>query len=292
MTQLMIHIGPFKTGTTSFQDYMWHHRESFLKEGILYPQTGIHSKNFGARHLMLARGPKKKVDKLYTELRAEIAAIPDLKTVVLSSERYSQKMKPLIERRAFYEDYNPKLVIAVRDEVSLVRSMYFQIIKSRFRFMKPQQSKNMDDFPTWFEGYKHKLCYPVILEEWINAFGGDSVIYVPYEAHRKISIINSLSSAMGLPEMDPLTSASYQNPSIGGLAAAAALHAAKSGPAEAKRFMEFASELEEQNPEFKKINPLGFDAEAMSAYYAEQNAPAFKLYPAFQKAHEAATSRD
>lgn len=292
MTQLLIHIGPFKTGTTSFQDYMWHHRKKFLKKGVLYPKTGIYSKNFGARHLLLARSPKEKMEKLYPALREEIAAHPDAKKVVLSAERFSQRMPQLVEKREFYEEFNPKIVVAVREEVSMVRSMYLQIAQSRFRFMREQQADDLQDFPKWFEGYKHRLCYPIMLKPWIDAFGAESVIYVPYEAHRKVNIITSLCEAMDIPQLAKLKASKFQNPSIGGLAAAAGIYAAKYGPKNAKRALEFASLLEQDNPELKKINPKGYDAEAMRAYYTKKNAPAFKKYPEFKKAHDAATSRD
>lgn len=291
MTQMLIHVGPFKTGTTSFQDYMWHHREALLKESILYPKAGIYSRNFGARHLHLARGSKNKsIDEVYELLMAELAGHPTVDKVVLSSERFSQCMEDLVARRKRYEHLNPKIVVVVRDEVTLVRSMYLQIVKSRFQLMKKKQATNLDDFARWFEGYKHKLCYPRILQPWIDAFGADRVIFVPYEAHKGVNIITALSDAMSIPQMPQAEARGFQNPSIGGLAATATLLAARKGPKEAKRILEFFSELEAEYPQFKKMDPVGFDPEIIRAYYDVENAPAFQKYPAFKVAHDAAVA--
>ncbi|MGH1354058.1 MAG: hypothetical protein ACRBBS_03110 [Thalassovita sp.] len=297
MTQLLIHIGPFKTGTTSFQNYMWGHREALLEQGVLYPKAGVFAQNFGARHLGLARAPKSKADQAkvlenFGDLRREIAANPKAEKVVLSAERMSQRIPALVSRKRFYEDYNPKLVVVVRDEVAMVRSMYFQIVKARFGLMKNDNTDDVKDFPRWFEGYKDKMSYPLMLQPWIDVFGADSIIFVPYEAHKKVNIITSLNDAMGLPHLEIGGKKGYQNPSIGGLAAAAAIYAADYGLEQAKRGMEFAALLEAEHPEMKKMDPKGYDGDAMRAYYDAQNAPAFEMYPAFKKAHDAATSRD
>ena len=292
MADLLIHIGPYKTGTTSFQNHMWSQRENFLKAGVYYPEVGIHRANFGARHLHLARGPKAEVNDRFAKLRDQIAARPDVKTVVLSSERFSATMPKLVARSSYYSDYNPKLVVSVRQEVSLIRSMYFQIVKSRFTFEKVKQASGLTDFAKWFEAYKPRFCYPMFLKPWLDEFGADSVIFVPYEAHRGVNIIESLSKAMGIPLLEDISEADYQNPSIGGLAAAAALRAARFDPVTARRCMEVAIELEAQYPDLKKLTPDGYDPERIQAYYDEQNAPAFEKYPAFKAAYDIATARD
>jgi hypothetical protein len=54
--QLLIHGGLFKTGSTFIQNTFFENRRTLLREGVIYPETGLR-KEWGAghRHLELLK---------------------------------------------------------------------------------------------------------------------------------------------------------------------------------------------------------------------------------------------
>jgi mannosyltransferase OCH1-like enzyme len=91
--QVFVHIGPYKTGSTSVQDFLATNEEALRKAGILYPRTG----RKGAAHNELFW--KFGGGELFKELNAEIAA-SGLSQVIISSEHFSQFPRARAERMA------------------------------------------------------------------------------------------------------------------------------------------------------------------------------------------------
>lgn len=289
MPKMLIHVGPYKSGTTAFQNYMWHHRNTLLSEGVLYPESGIVTARWGPRHLHLARGSDETVVKAFGSLRAEIASNSNAHTVVLSSERFSLHVDDLVARREFYDEYDPVLVVAVRDEVTLLRSFYFQILKSRIRGFKKSQTKGLTDFATWAEQNRDRFNYGKMLTPWLSAFGEERIIYVPYECRAGFDIISGLSDVMGLPDLERDQTGRNSNVSIGGFATKVTLKSARLGRFPARIGLEIASLVESKFSHLKRQDPPGFDLHSLRDYYDKANAANFKDMPGFARAHERAT---
>lgn len=90
MKRLIVHLGSYKTGTSSIQNLCFEHRDLLRQHGVLYPETGVrHEPHIGYRHS----------DLVFPYTRGHAPAFPDaLKqecltancdTLLLSSEAWS-----------------------------------------------------------------------------------------------------------------------------------------------------------------------------------------------------------
>lgn len=90
MPRVILHLGTYKTGTSSIQNDLQSNRAALLSRGVLYPQTGL-TKNseLGYRHTPLvhkftSRGEAELPAALFREIRET-----GCETVILSSEAWS-----------------------------------------------------------------------------------------------------------------------------------------------------------------------------------------------------------
>lgn len=88
---ILIHVGTYKTASSSIQNLLYHNRAILKSSGILYPLTGlIKSEEIGYRHRQLitdymTHKDKKYVpDALYTEIKES-----NCQTVIMSCEAWS-----------------------------------------------------------------------------------------------------------------------------------------------------------------------------------------------------------
>jgi hypothetical protein len=290
---LYIHIGPYKTGTTSFQNYMWKNRKKYKKVGLIYPSSGIVVNSRGPRHLKLSRNPasiegKQKLDAAWTDLFNEIKDLDNGEKVIISAERFSLSMNQLVERKKQLEPYNPKLVIVIREELALSRSMYFKCVTRRFGRKEEKQAAGLKNFDKWFDSYKSNLSYAQILQPWVDSFGIESVIFVPYQKTRKSNIITNLLRAIDAPSIISFKKSNRSNPSIGWLATTAAIIESKHNPVRAQQAMILGSKIEKKYPYMKDIPPGCYSPKKMQAYFISENALALKKYPQFKQAYDLA----
>ena len=291
MPSLYVHIGPYKTGTTSFQNYMWKNREALKKKGFLYPETGIQFTGSGRRHFSLAKAPrgfkeKQQFEALWDDLFSEISSSKGIQKVLISAERFSWCMDLLAKRKIQMEQYSPKLVVVVRDEMALSRSMYFQIVKKRFKSRNKIQAIGLENIDKWFDKHKANFSYPQILQPWIQNFGIESVIFVPFEESRETDIVTSLLTAVGVPSVISDYKRIRANPSIGFLATNAAIIDSKISPKRARRAMLLGAKIERKFPFLKDIPLEHYNWKKMHAYFASENALAFKKYPSFKQVYK------
>lgn len=86
-----IHVGAYKTGSSSIQDALFRNREKLLSKGILYPSTGVvHGSEMGHRHTHLINAFLRDDSREYLskKLRAELESTPHSR-VIFSSEVWS-----------------------------------------------------------------------------------------------------------------------------------------------------------------------------------------------------------
>jgi hypothetical protein len=87
--KVIIHLGAYKTGTSSFQNWMYRNRGTFKQAGVLYPETGLLVQDkLGCRHRRLSVVPPKEISSRHRILLKEIKHA-ECDTVVLSSEAWS-----------------------------------------------------------------------------------------------------------------------------------------------------------------------------------------------------------
>jgi hypothetical protein len=263
--KIYIHIGPFKTGTTDFQEYMWRHRLEYASQGVLYPKTGVVSRNWGHRHLKLAHC---KEINLWDSLAKEINESLSVEKVIISSERFwltLPKTIPLIKSKLYMGDV--ELVVAVRNESDLARSLYLQTVKSRLLLMKKKGSRGIASFDEWFVNNAQRLCYPSILKDWIEEFGESSIKFVPYIHQSKFDVIEEICNVLGI-QLYSEPSRVRANSSIGGFSAKWALRGLRLGPLASHYLIRFFFWLERLFPALSKSYPNGYDLVKVNSYYA------------------------
>ena len=130
---LVLHIGLHKTGSSYLQGLLAARREALLREGLLFPMTGIVDKaSTGTREgagsgqaLFSRRGGHEELRaQLLTELPEDVA------TVLVSSEEFSRAGPPSPERLlARFADFGTvKVVLVLRRQDDWIESYYKQIV--------------------------------------------------------------------------------------------------------------------------------------------------------------------
>lgn len=136
---LYIHVGPAKTGTSAVQGTL----RTTTPPGLSYPKTGQWGD--GAHHLLVwalaglkMRGDQSipEIDDLLPALVEELDAAPG--DVLISSEAFNaktsgsallEKLSPTLDRLSL----DPVVVMAVRDPVARISSVYNQAVKDTVR---------------------------------------------------------------------------------------------------------------------------------------------------------------
>jgi len=287
---LHIHIGPYKTGSTAIQKLLYDQRKHLLSEGWLYPETGLITENtkWGERHLFLFH--KTTTDQLWVDLQAEIEA-SSAPNIILSSERVCQSMNQLIFRKDFLSAFNPRIIVFVRDEVDLLRSWYLQIIKSRvLKKTKLLKDTKLRSFPEFFSIAKDSFCYSLILSDWIQAYGIDSVLFIPYLKEKGYDARKELYQALDISWTSSEQSATRSNSSITPFSAFICLEAAKRGYGKAQiaAIMSSISKYKQGGPMLRSWNILKFDESEIRRYYESNNQEFISKYQSFRDAYRLA----
>jgi hypothetical protein len=271
--QLFIHIGPFKTGTTSVQEHFWNNRSAYMAEGLLYPKTAITADEWGHRHLHLAKVFRPKV---WGRLVNEIEAAPCPK-VLVSAERLSTSLSHLAQARPLIDRYDPHLIVVLRDEVDLVRSMYLQIVKGYFTYAEERHDGRIG-FAEWWHKARPRYVYGRMVQQWADVFGPDRMTFLVYPKGRRFDVVEEMCRTLDVPV---LKRRADNNPSIGAFAARSAIFASRFGWETGRRVMELARRLERRFPKLAKSRLPGFDPEELRTYYALHNRKPLETFPAF-----------
>lgn len=188
-TKLYVHIGPYKTGTTSVQEHFWNNQDEYLKHGLLYPKTGVVSDKWGHRHLRMAGAFRPWV---WENLVKEIETSGAYK-VLVSSERLSKGLTHLAEARPFIKRYNPTMIITLRDEMALVRSMYLQTVKGHFMQNGTEGNPSSSgphwsmSFREWWLSARHRYVYGRMIAQWAQNFSEEDVEYLLYPSSENLT---------------------------------------------------------------------------------------------------------
>jgi hypothetical protein len=183
MKTLYLHIGYPKTGTTGLQEFLVTNADVLAQQGVLVPKTGLlngahYQFNF-ALNIGVYNGTKpiSSPEKLKTELSREIDASP-CERIIISSEYFSTA-KNLTDIRAYFSDYDVKIIVYLRRHDLALESAYAQVEKM---IKNPPWDQSIESYALY------SLCteddyhnYLQTLRRWSNAFGRDALIVRPFE---------------------------------------------------------------------------------------------------------------
>jgi hypothetical protein len=193
MTSIYIHIGLHKTGTTSLQYFLDINRELLLKNGILYPKTGIPDKhNLYGQHQfawILFENRQFWDDNIWVRLQKEYEKERPA-NIVISSEGFNNLEKHGIESlKDLLPSDNIKIILYLRSYLGFMKSFYFEGLK-----------KNLfsGSFKDFILNKYSKIDYNSYLERWSAIFGEKNIILRIYdEIESNTGLIQDFCSIIG-----------------------------------------------------------------------------------------------
>lgn len=211
--QVILHIGPHKTGTTSIQAFLSSNRNVLSERGILYPDAGRgrigkpQHWHFGDA---IARGDKEYLVKFQKDLSAEIERLSPstllFSTEVLSREAIHEDNFRTI--REIFDSAQIKILLFLRRQDSLLASRYAEHLKKggRQRIEDFQRGRILDHLKR--------------IERIMDSIEGCRVVLFPFELC-KGRLEKSIMDFLEIPMKDEhLYIQETMNPSLpwGGLA--------------------------------------------------------------------------
>lgn len=154
---VFLHIGYFKTGTSTLQNYCRSHRRQLLLHGILYPETGVcdHNASHGFLSLKRLQETGQRVPQWFMlQMRGMIGVksgkriwadvVREIETstagrVIISSEDFvkyagSERSRALIhEIKTILSPYDVRVVCYIRRQDDYCESWYNQVVKFGIR---------------------------------------------------------------------------------------------------------------------------------------------------------------
>ena len=191
---IILHIGPPKTGSTSIQSFLNSAHSELLTDGVLYPSKGRSEAGVTyqirlnerdnrnnryktktgpdyAHHLLawaLARTVKNvTVDSCWSEVIKEIESL-NPKTVVISSEYFAWLTEEqLQELQVILKDYSVIISIYFRNPFNWLLSRYNQIVK-KGRYHRSFRAFMRED------SFRY-ISYEHLLKRYVNIFGHENI---------------------------------------------------------------------------------------------------------------------
>lgn len=190
--EVFIHIGTIKTGTSSIQQVFAKNYDALLAQGTLYPKTAgphVHSLipafffkgQKGNRLFQVFQQTEKKytsyehfLERFLDELDQEIKQ-SGCQKIVISSEHLSRVFLdpdalPIVDSiLKFFQRYdpNPKVILYVREQASILTSHYSTVLKGGLGGMNLKE---------YFEKRGDSYDYCKLTAPWLQTFGPDNVV--------------------------------------------------------------------------------------------------------------------
>ena len=197
--RVYLHIGYYKTGTSSIQHYCDSHKKKLLSHGILYPATGLLAPNGTHGLLSLKRleeigedapqwfrikiGKIKHVDtaeSIWKRAVREIDASP-ADRIVISSEAFvkyaaNDKTKALIREVCEYlASYDVRIICYIRRQDDYLESWYNQIVKAGHPVPYGCSLKTLEGLGPMQQNFLKTL------DAWEEVFGRERMIVRIYD---------------------------------------------------------------------------------------------------------------
>lgn len=181
-----LHIGMNKTGSSAIQHYLSSNRQKLVAKGLLYPQVGcLNNAHYELSTLLgFANSKPAPVDVDSTFMRAFKKSLKDevikspMMELVFSSE-YFVLMRPLVAVKAFFEDYNVKVIVYLRRHDKWWVSAYNQAVRT---VASPPWGRTFKAYLKYSKNKNPSIGnYRLLLDRWAEAFGKENLIVRPYE---------------------------------------------------------------------------------------------------------------
>lgn len=187
MTEILIHIGTHKTGTTALQKYLHHNRDKLAQAGWYYPLSGIsiRPEHFGHHDIAWHFTKQKSTD--FGGLFREIDACGSGR-IILSSEDFESVKNPDAIRSVF-SMYRIKILVYFRRQDDFLLSSFNQLVKMGL------YGKSLRAFRQGLEN-NNRLDYYAFCDRWAESFGRENILARVYDP--KKSIIDCFLETLGI----------------------------------------------------------------------------------------------
>lgn len=196
--EIVLHIGSQKTGTTAIQEFLRINRTRLLRqEGILFPDAGLLTPGHHAHHnLVLGLTGDRRCtypgppERLFAELGDEIARARPRQTVLTSELFFGRLVREGADTLRRLLGRRTMILVYLRRQDRKISSQYNLDVRSETRLTTP------------FDEYVRQRIrrgtedYWAALQPWLNAFGAENIVVVPYE--RSLDTVADLSGRLGL----------------------------------------------------------------------------------------------
>lgn len=142
--RLILHIGTYKTGTSSVQRFLDERRSELQAAGICYPQVGTGRSGTAPGHhdVALVAGEGKgavgpALQRLATEMLEEFAA-SGCRTLILSAEDFSGVYYPGAVLTAFPAK-SVEIYVSLRPQHEILSPLYYTAVAMRIGTLSPQE---------------------------------------------------------------------------------------------------------------------------------------------------------
>lgn len=214
-SQLIVHIGTTKTGSSSIQKFLDLNRDRLRSEGILVPQCFgrlIHIKSviaalpYGespdlARTVPVSGWREHMAFRrdIRTRFQAEIADAPDCRQVLITAEHLQSRMTRadhvMTFRKLFCRGFaQVRIVVYVRPQLDHIVSLYSTMLRNGYRHPLEEfiASRMQAKFRDYFDLQK-------LIARWGQVFGAENIILRPYTGiHHQTGTLGDFCQIMGI----------------------------------------------------------------------------------------------
>jgi len=184
MSEIIIHAGTHKTGSTTIQDTLFYNRRLLRQRGVVYPRVGQIAPHHNLVTEWVDLPPQYRARRSARENWATLARAwgGGEQTVLVSSEEFS-RLQPAVDfrsLRAFTDAFDRRRLACVfRSQLGYIQSIYLQVTKG-------QAFVDFDYFvrQCLVLGYATglPLDYNLLLDRMLAGFAPDELVPLSYEA--------------------------------------------------------------------------------------------------------------
>lgn len=203
---VLVHIGPYKTGTTAIQTSLHLHRDDMLRHGVLYP--GKRHRHFREGWALTGKSPRGVEDVPRAEWEALVKEV-DASTatrVCISSEDFARADKNAInELVGAFGDDRVHVLMVVRRLDKLLPSAWQQRVKSSNEFRTYDQWLRevlAEETPTSGPGNVFWGNHGVarVLDRWLTAVPADHVALLMADESDRSQQMRTFERLLDLPD--------------------------------------------------------------------------------------------
>lgn len=196
-----VHIGVGKTGTSTIQHFLAHHRPALMERGFLYPQAGLVGTG---HHGFYDPFTRQVADRVLDELAEEVGRTQPPR-VIVSSEYLSYATPALVHGLRRVLEGDVKVLFYVRPQFEFISSTFLQAVK-----MGSDYRGSLDDYLRY---HQNSCDYMNLVAPWSEVFGSDSIVSHVYHPSIVTSdVTRHFLTVVGIEGMDPPVE--HLNPSL------------------------------------------------------------------------------